>query len=760
MQAPSISPLSRRAFAVAALLLAVGTGGWSCGAGGRADADATADATADAPVSTQGSAVMTTLSPAQQRELRELQAQLDAVKDLDADGFASKYHVPFVTGLGYDPLTATGFERIQASSLSLSQSEQGALAARGFVTTNRHRYPSFVYGYQTIYSADLPVYISADSILYAVHESFEAILNEVEQSVLLPALDRLLRSMEAALAAGGASGLPAAARQDVAFYVSVARSLLQGSFVAPVVGGDALAAERMFTGALAASGWEKRILFGVPREMDLSQFKPRGRYVKSEELQRYFRAMMWLGRIDLRLIETQPDHSQRFHRRQLEGAYAIRALMTPTAVEDWTVIDRTIGAFSGEPDNMTLPQLDALLADLGLSSPAELGQRTDAEIAQAVVNGGYGTQRIASHIMVNGLGTGTLPLSSTFLLLGQRYVLDSHVFSNVVFDRVKAGTVERMMPNPLDVGFAALRNDHAGLLLGPELTTFDYASDLASMRVLVDAHPSSFWESSLYNHWLTALRTLSPTSDVADPSAVGLPRVAATEPWSRRLLSTQLASWAELRHDTLLYVKQSYTAATECEYPDAYVEPYPEFFARLAAFAARGSELLGSLKVKSPSGVSIGAYFAVLQDVLARLERMAKAQRSGAPHSAEDLAFVNQLTFKKGCGAPSFDGWYAQLFFDREAAVEEDPIIADIHTQPTEGGARVGKVLHVGTGHPRTMVVTVDTCSGPRAYVGVVSSYFEKITKDFQRLADEEWAAEVRKATPPDVPWMAPVVER
>ena len=41
--------------------------------------------------------------------------------------------------------------------------------------------------------------------------------------------------------------------------------------------------------------------------------------------------------------------------------------------------------------------------------------------------------------MVNGLAEGTLPLSRSFLLLGQRYVVDSHVFSNVVYDRVQRG---------------------------------------------------------------------------------------------------------------------------------------------------------------------------------------------------------------------------------------------------------------------------------------------------------------------------------
>ena len=90
--------------------------------------------------------------------------------------------------------------------------------------------------------------------------------------------------------------------------------------------------------------------------------------------------------------------------------------------------------------------------------------------------------------MINGLGKGTLPLSRTFLLLGQRYVVDSHVFSNVVYDRVQRGSVKRMMPDPLDVAFAALGNNQAAPLLRPQLDKHRYAPDLAAMRVLVDDH--------------------------------------------------------------------------------------------------------------------------------------------------------------------------------------------------------------------------------------------------------------------------------
>ncbi len=59
---------------------------------------------------------------------------------------------------------------------------------------------------------------------------------------------------------------------------------------------------------------------------------------------------------------------------------------------------------------------------------------------------------------------------------------------------------------------------------------------------------------------------------------------------------------------------------------------------------------------------------------------------------------------------------------------------------------------------PRTMVVAVESCSGPRAYVGLVSSYREKVTVDFQRSTDEEWKTEVVRTPPPEVGWFADLV--
>ena len=58
-----------------------------------------------------------------------------------------------------------------------------------------------------------------------------------------------------------------------------------------------------------------------------------------------------------------------------------------------------------------------------------------------------------------------------------------------------------------------------------------------------------------------------------------------TQAWQRKQLQTQLASWSELRHDTILYAKQSFTMVPSCKYPSVYVEPYPEFYAKLASLA-------------------------------------------------------------------------------------------------------------------------------------------------------------------------------
>ncbi|HLM73464.1 MAG TPA: DUF3160 domain-containing protein, partial [Polyangiaceae bacterium] len=616
----------------------------------------------------------TTLPTEQQAELDDLLKQIEAAKDMTAQQFSDTYKVPFTPGLSYDPAAAEGLPVIQSSALALTPDELNTLKQNGFVISEAKRFPTFVYGYESLYGQDLPLFVSADSVLFAVHKSYDDILKAVETASLITELTSMLGEMRSALGSGGASALGAQARADADVYTAVAESLLKDQVIAPVAGGDAALIADLVAKAQAHEGAREVTLFGVKRDMDFSQFKPRGHYTDSPELEKYFKAMMWLGRVDFRMLETQQDGSQVFQRRQVEGALALRDLMGDTTQSRWGRVDGAIQAFVGESDYMTLPELSSLLKDLGVTDVADLASVPDDKIAQAIIDGGYGTQRISSHIMVNGLGGATLPLSSSFALFGQRYVVDSHVFSNVVYDRVQGGKVKRMMPDPLDAAFAALGNNQAGQLLLPQLTEYSYSPDLHAMRLLVDAHPESFWQGNLYNHWLTSLRALSPSAEIDDFKAAGLPEIAATEAWGRRLLNTQLASWAELRHDTILYAKQSYTGGASCEFPDAYVDPYPRFYQGIRELAAKGNEVVSSLDLSAQPWLAdqIPAYFNRLQEVAAKLGEMAEHQRTGTPFTPKQMAFINEaVVVQLGCGDPSgADGWYAELFFNGESGVK------------------------------------------------------------------------------------------
>jgi hypothetical protein len=316
------------------------------------------------------------------------------------------------------------------------------------------------------------------------------------------------------------------------------------------------------------------------------------------------------------------------------------------------------------------------------------------------------------------------------------------------------------MASPLDVAFGALGNAAAVPLLASDLRTYPgYAGALSDARILVDEHGDDFWGESLYATWLGALRGLSAPS--GDPTTVaGLPSVMKTEPWSRRVLVTQLASWAELRHDTLLYAKQAYGAIPTCEFPDAFVDPYPDAWAGIVRLAKLGQSIATALP-PAAGATALASYFAEVEMVASTLEGMAKAELAGQALTPDQLAFINQAVSEtaeqQGCTQVlTPHGWYVSLFLDPKDAQTFDPTIADVYTDAAES-----RVLHVGTGYARYMVVTVDTCTGARAYAGLASSYYEQTTENLLRLDDQTWAGQFAAMNAPaDVPWAADLIVR
>ena len=719
-----------------------GAAGTVTGSGGAASGGAVSASTYPALTGPWNS------NPAPASKAEQL-GQLATLTSLTTDQLIARSTGAMNQPLGYAPESATWLDLIQASALALNDQELAAYKKNGFVISQRQKYANFFYGYQTIYAADLPVYVSADSILYALHRSYDKILMTVESSYLTVTLKQLLAGLRTSLAT---AAIGDNAKHDLGLLLGVATGLLD-----PKATGIDTEMQALINKATVAAGMDTVTLFGTNRMIDFSQFTPRGHYNDGGAMAQYFRAMMWLGRTELRLVEVDPFGTRVLVRREIEDVLALDELVTPDLRAQWDCIEQIITLFVGEADYMTLPQVQQLHDALGIAVSTDLATITDQTLLDTIDAGNYGVQRICSQLMEVDDGVTTLP--NSFAFMGQRYTVDSNVFTKVVYPNVQ----ERMMPNPLDVAFAALGNDQAAPLLRSELDTYGYAPSLAKARQLVEWHDADYWDSSLYTFWLSALRELSG----GQYDATTLPAIARTEAWGRRLLNTQLASWAELRHNTVLYAKQSYTGMALCEYPDGYVDPYPGLFGRLRELGTMAVQRLATV-LPSTSGTDSPAvsYFRTFTDVASRLESLANEELAGATRTQADLDFLNDAVVTKrqsvGCSSITVpSGWYAKLFYLSDDALDSNPTVVDVHTQPTDaGGNAVGRVLHVGTGNPRLMVLSVDSCQGPRAYAGVVSAYFEQITDNFKRMTDQEWSAQINAATPDDVPWMQDLVVR
>ncbi|HEX3760204.1 MAG TPA: DUF3160 domain-containing protein [Kofleriaceae bacterium] len=632
----------------------------------------------------------------------------------------------------HHPADAEPSDLLAPADRALTPAEQQKIDAHGFAILGTGAAPSFHRGYAELFHAHAPVYITADALLYAWHSSYDKILIELEAHSLAPALDAMLGALRAGLPAADAAPQ---AKADLDVYLAVALSLLHGKTEPPVAGGDPAQIAALCQRGETAAGPPLE-LFGELAAFDWSMLTPRGHYTEQPELQHYFRAMSWLGRAEIRIAQRPaPASAWRVNRRALGGALLLASLFDAGARATWQSIDATLTAFVGPQDSLSLPALSAHAA-------ADLAHAPDDAVVAALERPSH--QAIHTQLAAAG------QQSIAFLLLGQRFVLDSSVLGDLVYDSL-ATDPPRLMPTPLDVAHAVFHNPAATALLAGEIER--YGPAYARALAVEAARPVP--DDSIHHLWLGALRELSP--DRARDA--GLPAPLTSDAWARRMLATQLASWAELRHDNVLYAKQSDTAEM-CEFPDAYVDPYPAFYARMEQIARRAGAAV--------SEPQITAFFERMTATMARLRAIAERERANRPLTPDDLEFINHMVAldrrPDGCTTVLYPtGWYAELFYDQASALWHGPVIVDVHTQPTDqDGDPVGRVLHIATGAPRVIAIRIahDGGAHTQTYRGLVSSYGELVTEGFQRVTDEEWRARIARRMQGTPPWLADLMAR
>jgi len=695
------------------------------------------------------------------------------------------------------PWESVQYHELIDASCRVTADEQRLLEKNGFVVTERLRQRSVVDQLLYIWRNDLPLFISTDAILHALGRSYDRIIRDVELGLLIDRLSALLTGMHERLAEldarYAAQPQMRPMLRDVDLYLTVARTLL-GHDVAPRYVENVSEVDQLLT-LIQRETLDTYPLFAPGcREIDFSQFTPRGHYTQHEDLKKYFRAMMWLGRTEMYLSAPKnavpmicplpsPEDIQR---QTIDAVLVLELVNAADATPLYDEIERVLTFMFGEQDNLTVANLKTVVASLGVEDASELLDPIVLGTFQdRLAAGGLGSQRILSQMMWSPMTPEAVQPPSAFMLFGQRFVIDSYITGNVIADKIvyQGETICRLFPSTLDV-LGGLGNNAAMELLVPELDTYLYASNLAAVRYLVDAHDATFWDSSIYNMWLNVIRALSPPAN-----REALPAFMQTAAWWHEKMNTQLASWTELRHNSILYAKQSYTPGFICSYPGAYVEPFPEFYRRLRALADASrlqfKDVVGSeplpwndppffdVPVPFPDvGIpgpppgqdipspdvplepGIAGYFERFSSIMETLETIARKELDGTSLTEEEILFMKEMLYARQvvdlvCYTwYDLDGWYDDLLYGEDAVLSGDAppsarecVVADYHTVPTDcGGNMTGWVLHAGTGPVDLAIITAEAPEGETAaFVGPVMSYYEYTTTGFQRLTDEEW---------------------
>jgi hypothetical protein len=645
------------------------------------------------------------------------------------------------------------------SKYGLTDAELAMLKRNNFMVTERKSFLNFGYALRDIFNKDLPVFLTTDAVLYTLHLSYDVILARIEKSYFEPIIKEAISSLRSSYPGLKTKYVNSGLEQnlaDVDLYLAIAESMISGVKVSPTTG-PSTRFDSVYNAIKETKIVDMKLFCDTALTFDFSQFTVRGHYVR-EELENYFRTMMWLGRTELILVgpkEGKVDLIDKRHtkRMSIDAALLSELLDLSGQRSKFDEMDKLLAYFVGESDNLTADEFKTVLSQSDVSSADKLlsDSMYQALSAKLSVTPEAG-QKILSQVIMTTGSPDTLQLPVSFLLMGQRFIVDSYIFGNVVFDKISHNglKINRVMPDPLDAMYA-LGNDDAAPLLKDELARFYYAPYLENMRYLMDSYEESFWRGSIYNSWINCLKKLNPS---AYPSLEKQPLFMQSTAWHQEKLNTQLASWAQLRHDNLLYAKQSYTPGATCSYPHGYVEPYPAFYGEIAVLARTASE-----KLKTVTSIPyISNYYTGVAGLMDTLKSLAEKELEKKPFSTQDSAFMARMLLIQDimCGAPSTNGWYGSLIFPNSFTEKDDYTIADVHTQPyDESGVLVGNVLHAAVGKINLGVFLTESPSDgykPMAYVGPVVSYYQKVTSNFKRLTDEEWVSMTKNDSLPARP--------
>ena len=646
--------------------------------------------------------------------------------------------------------------QVQAmDAITLSDAQRALLAKNGFAVAAPvpGQYNEFYQVYESIrYVTEQPVFATTDSVFHVYHLIFDKMLRDLERDSFIATLEQMTRALVSASQAQfqelQGTALEEPARRNLAFF-AVAGQLIGLPDPVPSEVADLVSAElsliEAHAGPQVSPIWDRSDLPDDKRLIeDYSQYIPRGHYTRSEALQRYFKTMIWYGRMTFRLrddFETQ---------RALLVTQALRTASTANGTQVltlWKNIYEPTVFIVGKADDLSYFEYGAL-------SDEVFGQNPDLS---AFGDPGLLTvfKEAAKHLpppQVNSMWVwiweDKTEATQGFRLMGQRFTLDAYVFGQMIWRNVGTSLEPRGLPKGLDF-FAAMGSDEALSLLQDmgENQYENFDSQMTKVRQEIAGLEQDSWTQNLYWNWLYALQP------VIEPKDGRYPSFMQTQAWTRKDLQTALGSWTELKHDTILYAKQVMAemgGGGPDHPPHGYVEPNPEAYARLLALAEMTRSGLSERGLLSDL---TSGNLTNLSDMLQFMQNVSERELKDETLTDEEYwriqYFGGQLEALTLAASDCDQGDPTSC---RDLSDKKAALIADVATGLAPDGSVVA--LEEAVGQPVPIYVVLPD-SPLRMGVGAVFSYYEFPVAVADRMTDEQWQVQVEAGSqPPQPDWV------
>lgn len=571
----------------------------------------------------------------------------------------------------------------------------------------------------------VPVFVTTDSMMHTYHLYFALLQKNTESHYLTDLTGKFSSRMyEDSLAqyqelAG--TEWEDAALKNVAFFAVGAE--LMGQEVADLPTSAKTIASQEQQLILDAQSVEESPLTGDLE--DYSQYKPRGYYEGNEELEQYFRAMMWYGRRNF----AQTNETQ--NREALLMTLALQE--DSEAQEVWNAVYSITSFFAGASDDAGYQEYAPIIEEVygkDVTPEKLVGDDKSFEKYVKLIQT-LDPPAINSEVFADDEGeTDKTQLAKGFRFMGQRFSLDEAVFTQLCYSKVKENPEgeKRMLPDALDVP-AAMGSDKAVELLQENgaFTYAGYEENLEKVQTKIQEKPDSFWNASLYANWLYTLNPL------LEERGEGYPSFMTNEEWQKKNLEGFLGSWTELKHDTVLYSKQfvAEMGGGDEEVDDrGYVEPMPELYHRLSVLTqktAYGLEKFGVINDTDKENL------ARLEELADQLTTISIKELTNEPLTEAEFELIRSY-------GGNLEHFWAEAVKEQSES-ESRPyssefpaaLVVDVATDPN------GTVLEEAIGGISEIYVVVPVDGKLRIAKGGVFTYYQFEQPLSDRMTDSQW---------------------